>query len=91
MVQPCYQVDNTPQSGELRQVKYLNNMIEQDHHFIKHLTKPEMGFFTFETAWRTLQGFEIMNMLRKGQGQGVAKGDVNGQVALVTTRFGIVT
>jgi transposase, IS6 family len=37
-----------------------------------------MGFFTFETAWRILQGFEIMNMLRKEQVQGVAKGDVKG-------------
>jgi len=32
---------------ELRQVKYLNNLIEQDHRFIKRLTKPGMGFFSF--------------------------------------------
>ena len=62
-----------PQHVELRQVKYLNNLIEQDHRFIKRLTKPGMGFFTFATAWRTLQGYEIMNILRKGQVQGVAK------------------
>jgi transposase-like protein len=72
---------------ELRQVKYLNNLIEQDHRFIKRLTRPGMGFFSFETAWRTLQGFEIMNMIRKGQVQGVAKGDVRGQIALVATLF----
>jgi hypothetical protein len=42
----------------------LNNLIEQDHRFIKRLTKPEMGFSTFETAWQTLQRFEIMNMIR---------------------------
>jgi transposase, IS6 family len=41
---------------ELRQRKYLNNLIEQDHRFIKRLVKPGMGFFSFETAWRTLQG-----------------------------------
>jgi transposase-like protein len=75
---------------ELRQVKYLNNLIEQDHRFIKRLTKPGMGFFSFETAWRTLQGFEIMNMMRKGQLQGVAKGDVRGQVTLVAKLFGVV-
>ena len=75
---------------ELRQVKYLNHVIEQDHRFIKGLTKPGMGFFSFETAWRTRQGFEIMNMLRKGQVQGVAKGDVAGQVALIATLFGVV-
>src|SRR4051812_15511208 len=48
---------------------------------IKRLTKPGMGFFSFETAWQTLQGFEIMNIIRKGQVQGVEKGDVRGQVA----------
>jgi len=78
-----------PQQVELRQVKYLNNLIEQDHRFIKRLTKPGMGFFSFETAWRTLQGFEVMNMIRKGQVQGVGKGDVKGQVALVAKLFGV--
>ncbi len=52
-----------PESCELRQVKYLNNLVEQDHRFIKRLTRPGMGFFSFETAWRTLQGFEVMNMI----------------------------
>jgi len=78
-----------PASVELRQVKYLNNLIEQDHRFIKRLTKPGMGFFSFETAWRTLQGFEVMNMIRKGQLQGVAKGDVRSQVVLIATLFGV--
>ncbi len=72
---------------ELRQVKYLNNLIEQDHRFIKRLTKPGMGFFSFETAWRTLQGFEMMNMIRKGQVQRVDKGDIRGQIALVAKLF----
>jgi transposase, IS6 family len=79
-----------PESVELRQVKYLNNVIEQDHRFIKRLTKPGMGFFSFETAWRTLQGYEIMNCIRKGQLQGMGKGDVRGQVALVARLFGVV-
>jgi hypothetical protein len=48
-----------------------------------------MGFFSFETAWRTLQGFEVMNMMRKGQVQGVGKGDVGGQITLVATLFGV--
>src|SRR5690348_3732700 len=38
-----------PTSVELRQVKYLNNVIEQDHRFIKRLVKPGLGFFSFET------------------------------------------
>jgi transposase, IS6 family len=78
-----------PEHVELRQVKYLNNLIEQDHRFIKRLTKPGMGFFSFTTAWQTLQGFEIMNMIRKGQVQSVAKGDVQGQVALLSQLFEI--
>jgi IS6 family transposase len=80
-----------PESCLLRQVKYLNNLIEQDHRFIKRVTKPGMGFFSLETAWRTLQGFEVMHMMRKGQVQGVAKGDVRGQVALVARLFGIAS
>jgi len=64
-------------------------LIEQDHRFIKRLTKPGMGFFSFETAWRTVQGYEAMNMIRKGQLQGVAKGDVRSQMALIATLFGV--
>jgi transposase-like protein len=79
-----------PEAVELRQVKYLNNLIEQDHRFIKRLTKPGMGFFSFETAWQTLQGYEAMNMIRKGQVQGVKKGDVKSQIALVARLFGVV-
>jgi IS6 family transposase len=78
-----------PENCELRQVKYLNNIVEQDHRFIKRLTKPGMGFYSFETAWRTLQGYEIVNMMRKGQVQGADKGDVRGQVALVAKLFGV--
>ncbi len=74
---------------ELRQVKYLNNMIEQDHRFIKRLTKPGMGFFSLETAERTLQGYGILNMLCKGQVRGGRKGDINGQVTFITKLFGM--
>jgi IS6 family transposase len=78
-----------PQHVELRQVKYLNNLIEQDHRFIKRLTKPGMGFFSFATAERTLQGYEVMNMIRKGQIRGVGKGDTLSQVAFISRLFGL--
>ncbi len=65
-------------SCDLRQSKYLNNLVEQDHRCIKRLVKPGMGFFSFETAWRTLQGYEVINMMRKGQMQGVTRGMRNG-------------
>lgn len=73
---------------ELRQSKYLNNLIEQDHRFIKRLVKPGMGFFSFEAAWRTIQGYEAMHMMRKGQVKDVDKGDILCQVALVSKLFG---
>jgi len=76
-------------SCELRQSKYLNNLIEQDHRFIKRLVKPGMGFFSFETAWRTLQGYEAINMMREGQMQGVSKGDSLRQVAFIAELFGV--
>jgi len=79
-----------PEHVELRQVTYLNNLIEQDHRFIKRLTKPGMGFFSLETAWRTFQGYEIMNMIRKGQVQGVNKGDSPSQAAFIARLFGMV-
>ena len=78
-----------PECVELRHVKYLNNLIEQDHRFVKRFTKPGMGFFSFETAWRTFQGYEAMNMIRKGQLPGVAKGDVRSQIALISELFGV--
>ena len=52
---------------ELRQSKYLNNMIEQDHRNVKRIVKPMMGFQSFNTARRTLRGIEAMAMIRKGQ------------------------
>ena len=48
-----------------------------------------MGFFSSETAWRTLQGYEAMNMLRKGQIHGVEKGDSMKQVAFIASLFGV--
>jgi len=78
-----------PESVELRQVKYLNKLVEQDHRFLKRVIKPGMGFFSLETAGRTLQGYEVMNMLRKGQITGVGKGDIPGQITFVARLFGV--
>jgi len=78
-----------PDACELRQSKYLNNLVEQDHRFIKRLVKLGMGFFSSETAWRTLQGYEAMNMLRKGQIYSVDKRDSIKQVAFIASLFGV--
>jgi transposase-like protein len=74
---------------ELRQVKYLNNLIEQDHRFIKRRTRPGLGFFSFDTAQRTLAGYETMNMIRKGQAKGADKGDILAQVHFIDSLFGL--
>jgi len=74
---------------ELRQNKYLNNRIEQDHRFIKRLVKPGMGFGSFNTARRTIKGYEIMHMLRKGQVKKVEKGAVRERVKFIAGIFGV--
>ena len=52
---------------EILQVKYLNNLIEQDHRFIKKITNPMMGFKDFHSAKATIDGIETAHMIRKGQ------------------------
>ncbi len=74
---------------ELRQNKYLNNIVEQDHRFIKRVVNLGLGFFSFHTAWRTLRGYETMNMIRKGQVEGVGKGDIMNQIKFIEELFGI--
>ena len=57
-------------SIEIRQVKYLNNIVEQDHRGVKRITRPMLGFQAFEAAQCTLTGIELMRMIRKGQMEG---------------------
>ena len=52
---------------KIRRVKYLNNIIEQDHRTIKRRISITTGFKEFESAQRTLAGIEIINIIRKGQ------------------------
>ena len=79
--------DLLAETTELRQNKYLNNIVEQDHRFIKRLTLAGMGFQSFNTARRTLRGYEAMNMIRKGQVQGVEKGNIMSQVEYARSTF----
>ena len=51
----------------IRQVKYLNNIVEQDHRAIKRITRPMLGFKSFRAARAILAGIELMHMIRKGQ------------------------
>ena len=52
---------------EIRQIKYLNNIVEQDHRFIKRITNHMMGFKSFNSACVTIAGIELHHMLRKNQ------------------------
>lgn len=51
----------------VRRTKYLNNLIEQDHRFIKKLTRPMQTFKSLNSASVTLVGIEVTHMIRKGQ------------------------
>ena len=51
----------------IRQVKYLNNIVEQDHRGVKRVTRPMLGFKSFEAAQDTLVGIELMHMIKKNR------------------------
>jgi transposase, IS6 family len=71
----------------LRQCKYLNNIVEQDHRRIKRLVRPGLGFGSFHTAPRTLAGFETMAMMRKGQLRQIDGHDIRGQAVVIADLF----
>ncbi len=56
-----------PSDCKLRRVKYLNNVIEQDHRFIRRRWRAMQCFRTFHTAEKTIEGIEAAHMTRKGQ------------------------
>jgi len=78
-----------PDQYQLRQSKYLNNLVEQDHRFLKRRVNPGLGFFSFRTARRTITGYEARHMIMKGQIVGVGKGEIQGQVRFVGGLFGV--
>ncbi len=67
MLQPRLYSGTLSVNTTLRKVKYLNNIIEQDHRFIKRKVLPMLGFDSFETAEKTICGIETMHMIMKGQ------------------------
>jgi transposase, IS6 family len=75
--------------SRLRQVKYLNNIGEQDHRRIKRLVRPGLGFGSLPTARRTLAGYEGMAMIRKGQVRTIGGCEMRAQAAFIAGLFGI--
>ena len=72
-----------------RTCPYLNNVVEQDHRGIKRRVNASQGFRSFDGAWRTIQGYEVLHMIRKGQVRWLPKGDVLGQIQFIRETLGI--
>ena len=72
-----------------RPVQYLNNILEQDHRAIKRRVKAKQGFREFQAARRTIQGYEAIHMIRKGQVRRVRGNDVRCQIRFIGKLFGL--
>jgi transposase-like protein len=70
-------------------VKYLNNVIEQDHRFIRRRRRAAQCFRSFHTAERTLEGIESLHMMRKGQVKRIDGRDAVGQAKFVASLFDV--
>jgi len=83
------------QSGELsqrcqcRRSPYMNNILEQDHRYVKKRVVASQGFRSVDGALNTIAGYEAMNIIRKGQIRWLPKTDVVGQVRFIERIFGI--
>ena len=78
-----------PFDCRLRRTKYLTNIVEQDHRFIRRRWRSMQCFRSFHTAERTLEGIESLHMMRKGQVKRLDGRDVRGQAKFVEGLFGI--
>jgi IS6 family transposase len=76
-------------SCRCRIVPYLNNIVEQDHRSIKRRVNASLGLRSFDGAQRTIQGYEAMHMIRKGQVRWLSKDDIAAQVRFIQLIFGI--
>ena len=70
-----------------RPVQYLNNILEQDHRAIKRRVNAKQGFREFQAARRTIQGYEAIHMIRKGQVRWVNGNDVRRQIQFIEKLF----
>jgi putative transposase len=61
------QILSATNCDKLSDLKYLNNVVEQDHRAVKRVTRPMLGFKAFEAAQSTLVGIELMHMIKKRQ------------------------
>jgi IS6 family transposase len=78
-----------PADCKLRRVKYLNNIIEQDHRAIRRRWRAAQCFRSFHTAERALEGIEALHMMRKGQVKRLDGRDAAGQAKFVASLFSV--
>jgi IS6 family transposase len=76
-----------PKDCRLRRTKYLTNIVEQDHRFIRRRWRAMQCFRSFHTAERTIEGVEAMHMMRKGQVKRIDGRDAVGQAKFVESLF----
>ena len=82
--------ENQLKQTQLRQVRYLNNVIEADHRFVKRKAWFKQWFQSFNTAHYTVAGYEAMNMILKGQVKAVAANDAIAQKNFIESLFGVM-
>jgi len=78
-----------PFDCRLRRTKYLTNIVEQDHRFVRRRWRAMQCFRSFHTAERTIEGIEALHMMRKGQVKRLDGRDAVGQAKFVASLFGI--
>ncbi|MBC6971051.1 DDE-type integrase/transposase/recombinase, partial [Bacillus sp. Xin] len=87
-IQELKEEKRMPEGVQIRQVRYLNNIVEQDHRFIKKRVRTMLGLKSFCTATYILSGIEAMHMMKKGQTLQGEK-SVRNQVNLIHQLFGL--
>ena len=87
-IQQLKQEKKIPEGIQIRQVKYLNNIVEQDHRFIRKRVRTMLGFKSFRTATSIISGLEAMHIIKKGQ-LVLRDKSVQNQVRFIHQLFGI--
>lgn len=89
-IQALKEEKHMPEAIQLRQVRYFNNIVEQDHRFIKKRVRSMLGFKSYETALSILSGVETMHMMKKGQLHLQVK-SAQSEVRFICKLFGIAS
>lgn len=87
-IQELKEEKQMPEGIQLRQIQYLNNIVEQDHRFIKKRIRPMLGLKSLRTAKQIIAGIEAMHMIKKGQTLQKEK-SVQNQIKFIYLLFGI--